>query len=144
VRAKGIGGDANTAIADVTNLAELERMAKSAARRNGGISLPAAKIIRAAHGHGLSLPSSCADNRSRRKRAVLGAGQRSRAQPSRLAKARHTLVLLLGPSSMHRLAKPGVILARSDCVFPEWFGPGSTFATDARTVDRHSFALYVP
>ena len=35
----------------------------------------AAKIIRAAYGHGLSLPSSCADNRSRRKRAVLAAGQ---------------------------------------------------------------------
>ena len=61
-------------------------------------------------------------------------------QPSRLAKARHTLVLLLCRSSVHRLAKPGVIsVAQRDCMFPEWFGPGSTFATDARTVDRHSF-----
>jgi 3-oxoacyl-[acyl-carrier protein] reductase len=36
---KEIGGDASAAIADVTNLAELEKMAKSAARRNGGIDV---------------------------------------------------------------------------------------------------------
>ena len=37
--AKELGGDASAAIADVTNLAELEKMAKSAARRNGGIDV---------------------------------------------------------------------------------------------------------
>ena len=37
--AKELGGDASAAIADVTNLAELEEMAKSAARRNGGIDV---------------------------------------------------------------------------------------------------------
>ncbi|HEY6686099.1 MAG TPA: SDR family NAD(P)-dependent oxidoreductase [Propionibacteriaceae bacterium] len=37
--AKELGGDASDAIADVTNLAELEKMAKSAARRNGGIDV---------------------------------------------------------------------------------------------------------
>ena len=37
--AKEIGGDASAAIADVTNLAELEKMAKSAARLNGGIDV---------------------------------------------------------------------------------------------------------
>ena len=36
---KELGGDASAAIADVTNLAELEKMAKSAARRNGGIDV---------------------------------------------------------------------------------------------------------
>jgi len=36
---KELGGDARAAIADVTNLAELEKMAKSAARRNGGIDV---------------------------------------------------------------------------------------------------------
>jgi hypothetical protein len=58
--------------------------------------------------------------------------------------------LAFGQSSAHAgpaalpvecaLAEPGVIsVAQSDCMFPEWFGPGSTFATDARTVDRCSF-----
>jgi hypothetical protein len=66
-------------------------------------------------------------------------------QPSRFVKARHTLVLLLCLSSMHRPAKPGVIsVAQSGCMFPEWFGPGSTFATEARTVERYSFRGYVP
>ena len=37
--AKELGGDASAAIADVTNLAELEKMARSAARRNGGIDV---------------------------------------------------------------------------------------------------------
>ena len=37
--AKALGNDASAAIADVTNLAELERMAESAARRNGGIDV---------------------------------------------------------------------------------------------------------
>ena len=37
--AKELGGDASAATADVTNLAELEKMAKSAARRNGGIDV---------------------------------------------------------------------------------------------------------
>jgi 3-oxoacyl-[acyl-carrier protein] reductase len=37
--AKELGGDASAGIADVTNLAELEKMAKSAARRNGGIDV---------------------------------------------------------------------------------------------------------
>jgi 3-oxoacyl-[acyl-carrier protein] reductase len=37
--AQELGGDASAAIADVTNLAELEKMAKSAARRNGGIDV---------------------------------------------------------------------------------------------------------
>ena len=41
---------------------------------------------------------------------------------------------------VHRLAKPGAIsMAQSDCMFPEWFGPGFTFAIDARSVDRYSF-----
>src|SRR3954462_5376866 len=37
--AKELGGDASAATANVTNLAELEEMAKSAAQRNGGIDV---------------------------------------------------------------------------------------------------------
>jgi 3-oxoacyl-[acyl-carrier protein] reductase len=37
--AEELGGDVSAAIADVTSLAELEKMAKSAARRNGGIDV---------------------------------------------------------------------------------------------------------
>jgi 3-oxoacyl-[acyl-carrier protein] reductase len=37
--AEELGGDVSAAVADVTNLAELEEMAMSVARRNGGIDV---------------------------------------------------------------------------------------------------------